>query len=120
MKISTDRRGKWDRTSWKNPRKMKDGTEKVNKCGRVIVRKDDHHSGKIDIQKSWLVIEKYFRIPKKGEQVHHVDGNPTNNNINNLILFDCFGSHMKFHRGEQGLFEEGILFDGRLISEDII
>lgn len=35
---------------------------------------------------------------KKGEVVHHIDGNPLNNDINNLQLLDSQATHLKIHR----------------------
>ena len=46
-----------------------------------------------------LVMEKHLgRYLQKEELVHHIDGNPTNNDIKNLKLFISWSSHMKFHR----------------------
>lgn len=37
---------------------------------------------------------------KKGEVVHHIDGNKTNNNINNLQLMTA-KEHSKMHREKE-------------------
>lgn len=45
-----------------------------------------------------LVIEKKIGRPlKEGEVIHHIDGNKTNNNPDNLLLFPNSKSHLKFH-----------------------
>lgn len=36
---------------------------------------------------------------KKGETVHHIDENPFNNKIENLIVFACKEAHMICHTG---------------------
>ncbi len=41
-----------------------------------------------------VVMEQYLgRKLKKGETIHHIDGNKLNNNINNLALFNTDGEH---------------------------
>lgn len=46
-----------------------------------------------------LIMEKYLgRKLKKEEVVHHIDGNKTNNDINNLKLFPTNTDHLIFHR----------------------
>jgi HNH endonuclease len=46
----------------------------------------------------------------KGEQVHHIDGDPSNNDITNLILFSSNSTHRSYEvslqkRGSNGRFE---------------
>jgi len=38
-----------------------------------------------------------------GEVVHHKDGNTTNNDPNNLMVFACHGDHMRWHRGDRDI-----------------
>ena len=38
------------------------------------------------------------RSLKTDEVVHHIDGNPSNNKIGNLMLFSDFKIHFRFHR----------------------
>jgi len=45
-----------------------------------------------------IMEEKIGRYLSEKEVVHHIDNNPLNNNINNLILFPNFMEHQKFHR----------------------
>ena len=48
-----------------------------------------------------LVMEKYLgRKLNKGEVVHHIDGNKTNNDINNLKLMTA-KEHSKMHREKE-------------------
>jgi len=46
-----------------------------------------------------LIMEKFLgRVLSKEETVHHIDNNPLNNNISNLMLFKSKGAHISFHR----------------------
>lgn len=40
-------------------------------------------------------------IFKKGEEVHHIDGDITNNILENLMVFPNHTEHMRFHHGNQ-------------------
>jgi len=45
-----------------------------------------------------LVMEKHLkRYLKPGEVIHHINGNPSDNRIKNLILFKNNGEHIKLH-----------------------
>jgi len=45
-----------------------------------------------------LIIEKKLGcFLKKGEVIHHLDGNKLNNNLSNLRLFKNNAEHLKFH-----------------------
>jgi len=49
-------------------------------------------------QEHRLVMEKHLeRKLTKKEIVHHIDGNKSNNNIDNLMLFPTKKAHTKFH-----------------------
>lgn len=43
--------------------------------------------------------EKLGRELKEGEVVHHIDHNRSNNNLNNLMIFDSISSHTAYHMG---------------------
>ena len=46
-----------------------------------------------------VVMEKHLgRLIEKQEEVHHIDKDRGNNNINNLMLFPDHYSHMQYHR----------------------
>lgn len=48
-----------------------------------------------------VLMEKMLgRALKKGEIVHHRDGNPRNNNLDNLVLMENQGVHINEHRPE--------------------
>lgn len=72
---------------------------KSEKC--VYVRCPTHPRAKNNrgyVAKHILVMEKHLgRYLKKGEVVHHIDGNRMNNSIKNLKLFKNNGKHISFH-----------------------
>lgn len=46
-----------------------------------------------------IITEKYLgRLLTRYEQVHHIDGNKKNNNIENLMLFANAKEHTKYHK----------------------
>jgi len=45
-----------------------------------------------------VVEEKLGRYLKSKEVVHHIDKNPKNNDIDNLMLFESNAKHQSFHR----------------------
>lgn len=51
----------------------------------------------------WIFEDKYIvenfinRKLTKQERIHHIDSNPKNNNINNLVIFPDNQSHVLFH-----------------------
>lgn len=77
------------------------GLQKV--MGYIWVNHPAYHLHKIQnrIPRSILVMEKHLgRRLKKAEVVHHIDGDRTNDNINNLKLFENVSKHM-YHHGKQ-------------------
>ena len=61
----------------------------ANKCGYVL----EHR----------LVMEKHLgRFLKLTEVVHHIDKNPKNNSIDNLMLFPSNSAHTRFHNYQRG------------------
>jgi len=103
--------------SFATRKKMRDyiDGEKCLVKGYVRIYFDKHKSGRRFVFGHWLVIEKHFgRLPEYPEQTHHLDENPSNNAIGNLILFRNGGSHQRFHMlGDEGLKSKDIVFDGR-------
>jgi hypothetical protein len=95
-----------------------EGKRVISAAGYGFVYLSNHPSGRRPIPEHWLVIERYFgRLPKDPEQTHHVDGNPLNNNVQNLILFRNGGVHRKFHIwGDIGVKAGDIIFDGRKVK----
>ena len=74
--------------------------EKVKRSGYVVVHKpEDPRSDKSGymFEHTIVVEEKIGRNLQKGELVHHIDENKTNNNIENLMLFESQSKHLKFH-----------------------
>jgi len=60
---------------------------------------------------SRMKVEIYFHL-LDGMIVHHIDGNGLNTDIDNLMVFENQGDHIKFHRMIPGIKP---IWDGRLI-----
>lgn len=54
--------------------------------------------GKLILEHRYLMEKIIGRKLNKREIVHHIDGNPKNNSLNNLQLFRNNAEHIKFHR----------------------
>ena len=76
------------------------GGRKVTKDGYVYIATPGHPH---PVQREYvaehrLVMEKHIgRYLTKDEVVHHIDKNPSNNKIENLMLFPSIGAHTSFH-----------------------
>lgn len=68
---------------------------KTTKKGYLRFRKDKN--GKLRMEHSVVWEEHYGEIPQ-GMQIHHIDGNKTNNNIENLQLVTPL-EHKRLHSG---------------------
>ena len=65
-----------------------------------------------------LVMEKYLgRLLKKGEEIHHKDGNPSNNSLDNLQLFSSSSDHITYEMQLRD-FAKKILFNSTLIPSN--
>ena len=101
----------------KNP-SYKDGTTLAS-SGHMLVLRRDHpfcnSNGRVLEHR--LVMEEHIgRYLEKYEHIHHVDGNPLNNNINNLYITTASGNskaHRSFERLLTVLFDEGIVVFNR-------
>ena len=80
--------------SWK-------GGKFCDKDGYVFIHTGIYHKNKKKryVLEHRLIMEKHIgRKLKKNEVIHHIDGNPSNNNVSNLKLFSSHSEHMKLHR----------------------
>lgn len=73
----------------------------VHRQGYILVKHEDHPScdAKGYVMKHRLVMENHLGRYLRGiEVVHHKDGDPGNNAIENLELFDSHVAHMRSHK----------------------
>lgn len=79
--------------SWK-------GGKRHDSRGYVSIYMPNHpfaYSNKRYVREHRLVMQKHLgRFLQRKEVVHHIDSNPKNNNINNLMLFSSNIEHRKF------------------------
>ena len=90
------------------------GRYKVS-SGHVIVFQPEHPfcNSNNKVYEHRLVMEKKLgRYLTKDESIHHIDGNPGNNNINNLFLTDR-GGNIKAHHSFSKLLKS--LLDDKII-----
>lgn len=75
------------------------GGKKINSEGYRCIKCEEHPRAQNGyIPEHIIVMEAHLgRFFKKGETIHHKDGNKTNNSLNNLHLFDTTAEHTKFH-----------------------
>jgi len=54
-----------------------------------------------------LVMEKHIgRLLTKKEVIHHIDGDVSNNSIDNLMLFACNGDHTRYHKEQRRIAKQ--------------
>jgi len=74
---------------------------KIDKKGYFLIYKPDHKYS--ETKNGWIynhreVVENFIkRKLKKGECIHHIDEDKTNNKIENLMLFKSHKEHSSFH-----------------------
>jgi transposase len=77
--------------SWKNGKTIRSGYVQISSKTICAKRKSEHQ----------IVMENFIgRELRENEVVHHIDGNKTNNNINNLALMDRT-AHARLHSIER-------------------
>lgn len=75
--------------------------KRLDKKGYVLIYLPDHKYSKP--KRGWIyehkvIVENFIkRRLKKGECIHHIDGDKKNNNIGNLMLFKSHKAHSSFH-----------------------
>lgn len=77
------------------------GGRTIEQTGYAVIYRPDHPGKKVRknyVYEHRYVMEKYLgRSLNKGEEIHHIDGDRQNNNIDNLILFESKSAHLKYH-----------------------
>ena len=72
---------------------------KIDKSGYILIQKPEHpyaNSQKYVREHRIITEKKIGRFLKPEEVVHHIDGNTSNNDIDNLMLFPSQREHKKF------------------------
>jgi hypothetical protein len=82
-----------------HPRVWNKGLKGTLACtwkGGLHRRKDGYF--RINIDGKRILFHRYVlgNKLKKGEVVHHVDGNPSNNDLSNLMIFKSQSDHVKY------------------------
>jgi len=93
----------------------KNGRNK-DRAGYVSILKHEHPFANTRgyVAEHRFIIEQHLkRYLKRKEIVHHINGNPSDNRIKNLILFNCQYSHKKFEMIQAGMKKGEIILDGR-------
>jgi len=94
--LNANNRLEYNRSGDKNPNWK--GGQKIVKGYRHFYLPHHPDSIKNYYPEHRLVMEiKLGRILTKKEKVHHIDGNPLNNDIDNLRLFPSQNAHAKYH-----------------------
>ena len=72
-----------------------------NDKGYIMINLPKHPKAKYNrpyISEHVLITEAFIgRFLRKGEVIHHIDFNPSNNKINNLMVFPNHKEHQSFH-----------------------
>lgn len=85
-----------------NPQKRK-----IGRGGYIYISIPDHPNRTKDgyYLEHRFIVEKYLgRLLDRKEAVHHVDHNPANNKINNLIVYKSSGQHLKHEHNIKNRF----------------
>ena len=92
--IKRNKKGQWskgNKSAWK-------GGRSITKDGYIMIYKPKHpfciKNGYI-LEHRLVMEKKLGRYLKKEENIHHIDGNIQNNNINNLCLLRSNSNHIK-------------------------
>jgi len=93
------------------------GGKHINTQGYVLVYNPNHPYCNINkcVFEHRLVIEKYLgRYLFSKEVTHHINSNPSDNRINNLMLFKNNYNHLHYERGIK-IEKDSIVFNGELL-----
>lgn len=73
------------------------GTGTIKSNGYIAICRE----GRIKYEHVWIAEAALGRAMKFGEEVHHVDGNPANNDPSNLIICPSRSYHKLLHKRER-------------------
>ena len=81
----------------------------MKNAGYIISKQDelpDYYKGQYVYQHILIAERLLGRKLKKGERVHHIDGNKKNNSPSNLIVFATNSDHILCHAGAH-IYKDG-------------
>lgn len=97
-KYNIPKRSQKDRIKEENPN-WKGGIIYMNGYKKILMKNHPKACKNGYVYEHTLIMEKEtMRSLRPEEDVHHIDENKENNNINNLYLCKDYGEHMKIHR----------------------
>ena len=67
-------------------------------CYYIFLKRGNYKEHRHSSRLARAIVEQYHTL-QAGQVVHHIDGNQSNNRLDNLIVFASQADHVRFHRG---------------------
>lgn len=78
-----------------------------SECYRQAIRRPEYRQHRQSSRKARRVVREFYRLLDT-DVVHHMDGDDTNNEPSNLMVFGSHADHMRWHRA--GGWESGVVY----------